>query len=415
MHEGRLRSGAAGVVAALLVTSPASAAGAKRPGPLRVGPVFLTPSLRLSAGIDTNVFNEQVDPVPDTGFVLTPTVAFRTRLGRRLSVYGEGLLGINYFAQQAGERFTNRSGAVAGDYQLGRLTLSAGASGGQFRDRFSILVDERALRNEERYFAGGRLTLSPRLTATGEVRHEIFRFGSIGGPAPAELRDALDRDSDIVRLGLERRLTRKTKALAQFEDAEDRFRVPLTDGSQSVPSRRLVVGVETDRRAAVSGRLVAGVRRFPGVGAPEYTGPVFTVAASVPLEIVRIGLTAQRDVYYAVQTGDIVALGLPATAGQRNLYVLRSYRLDVSGALPADLLLSGFVGLERGRALLPEALGTIEFRRGDRRVSFGARLLRRFGDAISAGGFVEHAQRLSNAPGFSYEGWRCGLEANLTP
>jgi hypothetical protein len=414
VHDGRLSRKAATLVAALLAAAPGGAAPA-RPGPLRVGPVFLTPSLRLSAGVDTNVFNQLVSPVADTGFVLTPAVSYRARVNRRLNVYGEGLLGVNYFTRATGENFTNRSASVNGELQLGRLTIAGGASGGQFRDRFSILVDNRTLRNEERYFAAGRLLLSSRFTATGEVRRESFRYGSLGGTSPARLRDALDRDTDLVRVGLERRLTRKTKAFALFEDAEERFRVPLADGSRSVPSRRFLVGVETGRRAAVSGRLLAGLRRFPGVGAPEYTGPVFTLEAQVPLEVVRVGLSAQRDVTYAVQTGELVPVGLPTTFGQRNLYLLRSYRLEIEGALPAELLVRGYAGLEQGRALLPDALGTFVFRRGDRRVSAGVALLRRLGDAISVGGFVERARRISNAPGFSYDGWRYGVEANVTP
>jgi hypothetical protein len=402
------------VLAAVLCATPSLAAAPKPPrGPrsYRIGPVAVSPSLRFAAGVDTNVFNQPVAPVADTGLVFTPDATARWPLSRRLRVEGTGGLAFNYYRREGSERFVDRFGEVRAEADLRRWTVFARAGGGQYRERFSIEVDERVLRQEGRVGAGLRGQPTRRLGVSLELFAESYRFGPSPGGTSETIRDALDRNSTTTRLKVDWRLTHRTRGTASVDEISDRFRVPRTSGARDVPSIRVLAGVETTARTLVTGRALAGFRRFPGLGAAGdgATVPVLAVALSAPVfEIARIGLTADRDVFYSA------GVGVPGRLSQDNAYAYGVYRVEVQTQLPPDLIVRAYAGVDRSRYLLPTIPGGAGTR-SDERWVVGGSVLRRLTAATRAGAFAEHAIRRSVVPGFSYEGWRYGLEIRVVP
>jgi hypothetical protein len=366
----------------------------------------------MAAGVDTNVFNQPGTPVPDTGFVLSPGATARYAPGRRLQLEGTGGLNVNYFRREGSERFVDRFGEARAELAMRRFTLYGRIGGGQYRERFSIEIDERVLRQEAHAAAGVRGRLSRRLGASAEWLGESYRFGPSVRGEGGGIRDALDRNTYATRVGLEWSLTRRTRAVALFDVVEDRFRVPRASGRRELPSTRVLAGFESGPKTAVRGRLLGGVRRYPALGAGTAGGatvPVVSAAFSLPVgELVRLGASAERDVYYSVATAN------PGARAADNAYVYGIYRVEAVTQLPFGLLARGYVGVDRSTYLLPVPTSA-GLAPALRRSIAGGSLLRKMGDSIQAGAFVDFARRQSPAPAFAYDGWRFGVEVRVTP
>jgi hypothetical protein len=369
------------------------------------------PSLRITAGVDTNVFNQRVDPVADTGLVLTPAATARWPLSRRLRISGSGGLGFNYYRREGGERFLDRFGEAQTELDVRRFTAYGRLGGGQYRERFSIEVDERVLRQDGRVAAGFRGQVSRRLRLSLERLVESYRFGPSLGGTSATIRDALDRNSATTSLRVDWSLTRRTHATVSVDTIDDTFRVPRASGVRDVPSTRVLAGLETTARAPVTGRVLAGIRRFPILGPTggAVTVPVVAVSLSAPVfDLARLALTADRDVLYSA------GVGVAGRTSQDNAYAYGIYRVEAQTQLPGDLIVRSYAGVDRSSYLLPTSPGD-GARRSDVRWVVGGSVLRRLTEATRAGAFAEHAIRRSAVPGFSYEGWRYGLEVRVTP
>lgn len=402
------------LAAPLLVVAPRSAAAAQpkaRPGRYKIGPLYLTPRLELQhAGVDTNVFNTQTNPVPDTAAVLRPTLDGALPIGRRFRVTGSGYLDLNYFRRRRSERSTDFGGEGRAELDVGRATLFGGGGGSQARQRFSIELDERLLRQEKWATAGFGLRLRRKLQAILSGTGRVHTFGDL------ELRgfnvkETLDRNSLTGNAQLRFALTPLTTFTASVDAIEDRFFNQTGDLPRKVRSFRYLGGFEFGPRALLNGSVLAGVREFPGTsaGAPPYRGPTLSVGAAVPVGSSRLNAIAQRDVFYA-------STGVRTRDEQlRNTYVSSRYRGELAADLPFDLIGQGFGEYSEARFVLPGFVGGLRVRRVERAYSAGVSLLRRFGDKVRIGGAFTWTRRVSNLPGASYEGLRYGLQAEAAP
>ena len=104
-------------------------------------------------------------------------------------------------------------------------------------------------------------------------------------------------------------------------------------------------------RAAVSGRLLAGVHDYPGTladGSPPYRGPVLAADLTLPVgERLRLRGVAERDVRYA---SSLVAID---RLRYRNAFVSARYEGHALVDLPFRLVGLASAGYEDARYLLP--------------------------------------------------------------
>lgn len=384
----------------------------RRRGRFKLGPLHLTPRFEIrNAGVDTNVFHTRTDPTPDTAVVGRVALDGFLPVGRRLSLTGNGYADLNYFRREGSERSLDYGGEGLAELQAGRLTLFAGGGGLQGKQRFSIELTERVLRQERWATAGLELALTSRIAARGSGSVRQYEFGSLL-IAGEDIKQRLDRRSLSGAAELRYALTRKTKAIASAERIEDRFFGQVGNAPRRTLSYRYLAGFELGERALVSGRALAGIRQLPsgfGETAPGYHGPAIAVSAGLKLgRFGRLDVLGDRDVFYSAEGVRVQDLRL------RSAYVYTRYRGEALVGLPLELLGSAFGEWQEASFLLP--LRRVDaFTRVDRVHTFGGSLLRRFGEGVRIGATVAWTQRVSNVESLAYRGLVYGAQAAIVP
>jgi hypothetical protein len=398
-----------------LVSVCVAAEPPKKDGRYKLGPLHVTPRLRLTSGIDTNVFQTLADPTRDAVVVLSPRVDGALPVGRRLRLTGLGYVDVNYFRRQDDERSVDFYGEGRGELYMGAVTFFGGGGGGQFTQRFSIDVDDRLERQEKRAYAGATWHLTRRLSLTGQGSNEILTFAPGVFRLGGSVKEAMDRNTLAATGQIRFALSPRTTLLVSGEAIEDRFFSQPSNLPPERQSYRFLGGVEFGGRSIFTGRVLAGLRDFPGTleqGSPAYRGPVVAADLSLPVgRFARLRLVGERDVLYA---SSLVEAG---TLRYRNAFVYNRYLGEVVVELPLQCLAFLQAGFERSDYLLPYPYPN-DFSLNDRvdnRYTAGASLLRQFGDSVRMGGHVAWARRVSSLPVFSYEGLRYGLTAEVRP
>jgi hypothetical protein len=381
-----------------------------KPGRFHVGPFYLTPRLELrNAGVDTNVYNSLAAPVPDTAIVLRPSLRAFMPIGRRIRIEGTGYLDFNYFRREFDERSTDYGGEGSVEIDVSRFTLFGFGGGLQARQRATIDLDERLLRQE--HFGGGGVTMRvgqrTELGARAEkrqLRHAPSRTQGAAVQVNAD-RDSLTAGGQI-RVGI----TALTTLIGQGEVIEDTF-VHQRDGSRLTRSYRYLAGAEFGRAALLQGTLLGGLRHIPSDTAGsvrEYKGPVLRVLVTLPIRsTVRLNAMAERDVFFAV-TAD-------RDASSRDSYISERLEGGMDVNMPLDLVARATAGVQRADYLQPTFFAGQAFDEVHHAYSLSGSLLRAISDTSRIGVIVSWTRRVSTRPGHSYEGWRYGLTADITP
>jgi len=393
-----------------LAAPPETTSRKKRPGRYKLGPIYLTPKLELkNAGVDTNLFNARAGAIADNSMVLSPGLSGALPIGQRLRLTGSGHLDFNYFRHVSSERSTDFAGEGRAEVDVGPFTLFGGAGGGQFRQRFSIDLDERLLRQEKWAATGFTYRMTNKFSTTLEGTGRIYSFEP-SQDSGRSVQRALDRNELTGTAQLRFALTSQTTLLLSVDAIEDRF-LKQTIEPRTTRSYRYLGGFEFGERALVNGKVLAGFREFPsGQGSPAYRGPAIAVSVSTPLlRLGRLTGFAERDVFYSVSSAVVVNEVL------RNSFASTSFRFEASVELPFDLIGRGSFGLQEAKYILPFQFRNTAFQRVDHLWTTGGSILRRFGDSVRIGGTLSWSRRVSNAPGFSYEGFRYGVQAEVVP
>jgi hypothetical protein len=225
----------------------------------------------------------------------------------------------------------------------------------------------------------------------------------------------MDRNTLTATGQLRYSLTSRTTLLLSADVLEDRFFSDPSPASQDRRSYRYLGGVELSSRAFVTGRLLAGLRDFPGrfnEGSPPYRGPVVAADLAVPVgRAVRLRVFGERDVLYASSLVDV------GSVRYRNAFVLGRLGGEALFELPG-----GFTGLaggafEQASYLYPYPYPNnhVFSTRIDHRYTATLGLNRRLGDQFRIGGYLGFARRVSSLTLFSYEGLRYGINAEILP
>lgn len=402
----------AAAISALLVPLSASVASSQerqaspeRPkyGSIRVGPLYLSLRLTLTAGFDSNVYNTPT-PLGDESVSLTPTVQAVLPMTRRARIKATGGIVPQYFHKEASQRHTDLLGNLLGEVDLGPLTAFGGFGGGRYRQRFSLEIDERLLRHESTNTFGGTLRVGHRVKATGSQIAVTYTFdpAAVLDGRPVNL--ALDRKTVTRRLEVSLPVTRKTSLVPFVDLVEDRFLHASSGVPSRVRSQRYAAALELGELAFVTGRVAAGVRHFgAGEGVAPYDGLFLAISASMPFVAgSRLALSSNRDVTYAATPGS-------ADRAVRNTRVDSVHRGDVAFELPWKLYARPFAAYAESTYLLPSEPAATNAIRRDRVWSFGGALLRRLGDHINVGVTAQRQRRTSPVLGRKYDGTLYGL------
>lgn len=406
-----------GAVTAAAAQSELTGSAEDQPsGRHRFGPLYYTPRIEFRTGIDSNVFQTLSDPTRDILMVLTPRVEGSARFGQRLRMRGSALVDVNYFYRENEERFTDFYGAGQASFDLDPLILFGGGGGGEYTQRYSIDVDERLPRQEKRGHLGASIRLGPRLLFTTRASVEVITFAGGMFRLGGDIKSSLDRNTIGGAADLRYKLTPFTTLVASAEGIEDRFVSQPAERTPKRRSYRYLGGLELSPKAAISGRVMAGFREFPGTleqGSPPYQGPVFLADLTMPVgNLARLRFEGIRDVLFASSLVDIHPLQY------RNAFILTRLTGEVTFPIPGSFTGRAGAAFEEADYLLPHPYGDdpiILADRQDHRYTGSVGLVRSFGDRLRLGGYVSWSRRVSTLQLFSYEATRYGFLVEVIP
>jgi hypothetical protein len=385
----------------LLVAVPAAAQDPP-PDPvstarLHLGPLGVTPKIGINdVGLDTNVYNDWVDPKKDFTATVVPQADFWMRLGpARLS--GNANLGYTYFATFADQRSFNTDDAAKVTLPFRWVQPYVGMSYLSAHDRPGYDVDARVRHTSQAYLAGIDFPLTWRMTIGLSGKQDRIAFAGDAVFLATSLQQVFDRDVETLGGSFRFRLTPLTTFVVQADRDRELFRYSPIRNSTSL---RVMPGIEFSEFALVSGKLSVGVRKLDMQDAsiPDYLG----VVASGELSWTAVGRTkftlgVERDANYSFDV-------------RWPYYLLSAATLTVTEQVrgPWDVQARGTLQRLDYRA---EALAISVTPIGnttDRVTLFGGGVGYRVGQRARVGLNVDYQTRRSGLLGLKYHGLRAG-------
>jgi hypothetical protein len=384
-----------------LVLAPAVARSQDTAGPpqnvrMRIGPLFVNPTLALSnAGKDTNVFNDAKDPKEDFTVTISPGTDLWLRFGPTWlsSNIREDLI---WFNRYASERSANNSYSLKWVAPLNRLTVSPEWVHTNTRSRPSYEIDARAERTETSY----RIQLDYRLfTKTflgGEASQGKTDFADGTVFLGADLRTELNVTTTSEALTLRHLLTPLTSVTVQGELTNDRFEFDHLRDSQS---RSVTGSIKFDPAALLKGSASFGYLDFTPTSpdVPAYRGSTFVVNLSyVLLGVMQAGVTATRDTHYSFDIN-------------QPYYLQTGFTGAVSQQLfgPVDVTVRGLLQRLEYRDRTGAVVAVAN--RVDHAIGYGGGLGYHVGKDMRVGVNADYSTRESAVDFRRYQGWTYGV------
>lgn len=365
---------------------------------LRLGPFGITPSIDLASGLDTNVFNDTVDPKEDWTTTVNPKVDVWFRIGPvRFEVRNNSnFSSFNEYTDQGGLGTRNEARL---DLPLNRTSWFVAQTFVNTRERPTVEVDSRVRRRDDIVTVGTNIRASSKTTFRLNATRALQRFDDEASFGGVNLATALNRRSETGALSLRYQVATLTTLVMQAEAAREAFdSSPLRD-SESV---RVSPGIEFDPHALIGGRAFVGYRRFIITSgfAPRFTGVVASVELTSTIRgATRLSVQANRDVAYSYDIANAYYLlsGVGASV---------THRLAQNWDVTAEV---GFQDLNYERwtfpttiprfvSALPPRFETVELYRGG--IGY------RFGESMRLSLTGDHSRRTSTRVLRPYEGTR---------
>jgi hypothetical protein len=271
-------------------------------GRFRLGFIRFTPSIVLTnLGVDTNVFNELVDPKDDFTVMVGPKAEFWSRLGSRGRIYGSAGLDYQYFQEFDSQRSFGTADTVRLDVDLGRLTPFVDGAYTNTRIRPGFEIDTRARREDLSGRVGVSLRVQSKTKLLGWLREERFRYAAGEEFLATDLSRALDRDSTYYGGGIQVELTPLTTFLTDVEIGEDRF---VRSSERDADTWKVMPGFKFKPFALIDGGLAVGYRKFQTLNrlVPDFGGVIALVDLGYTLRATRVSGRYNRDVTYSYET-----------------------------------------------------------------------------------------------------------------
>jgi hypothetical protein len=267
--------------------------------PIQAGPVALYPSLELrDIGVDSNVFNESMEPKDDFTFTVRPGLTASLGKGA-VQLIGKGAGGFVYYQTYSDQQSTN--GEFEGRIETSSTRFRPYASAGwlQTNERNGYEIDARATRELSSFMGGADFELTAISALTAWVRRGRHTYAEDEQFMGVDLADQLDFTSDLAAAGAKFAVTPITTLTVAVELQRDRFHTsPMRDADTIRVAPTLRFGAD----AAITGHFSAGYRDFNPRDPllPRYRGFVLSAGASYTwLGVTRFDVQGNRDVMYS--------------------------------------------------------------------------------------------------------------------
>ena len=384
-----------------LVLLSAVRASAQTPDPWaqaswHFGPLAVTPSFGVTnIGVDTNVFNSEIDPKSDFTASLGPRGEWWCRIGPT-RFHGKSTVDLVYFAKYPSERSINQSHAATFEYPLSRLKPFVSASYLDTSDRPGFEIDARVRHSELSLDAGIEIRLTGKLWFSVGATQSRYRFTGDAFFQGTALAIALNRTGSGVSASAHYSLTPLTTVSVEAEVDRQRFpSSPFRDND----GVRVLAAVDLDPFALVSGRLAVGFRtvKTPSPATPDFAGLVADAGLSYTFRgMTKFGLAVSRDVDYSFDPS-------------QPIYVQTGVQLSVTQALVTrwDAVARG--GRYRLAYQRADPLGEAGTARVDELTSWGGGLGYHVGDRTRIGLNLDSFRRRSPLSSHDFKGLRAGL------
>jgi hypothetical protein len=232
----------------------------ERPGRFRVGPFYVTPTLKIgNIGLDTNVLYTSTDRQTDITASGGPGLRIVLPLGHSARLFTEGGAYYTYFVRTESQRKLGGNGQAGLEWTANRFKLKLAETYERSYNRPNFEVDRRVL--QDRLGTIGELSIRTvgRLHLRTEVASQRIDVPDNQNFLGADLRRTMSGESHKAVLGLALGLTPKTSLLVEGDYQLDRFRF---DTTRNADSNRIYGGFEIKSETRLSGRAVGGIRLF---------------------------------------------------------------------------------------------------------------------------------------------------------
>jgi len=258
--------------------------------------VSLNPTISLAnIGVDSNVFNEAIDPKHD----FTATISPRTELYLRfLGTWFTGLVNedLVWYQKYSTERQANSTYGLAWKWPLTRLTIDTSANHTSTRERSGYEIDSRAERAQNAFSAGASFRFLVNTGIEFTARRDTTSYDSAAQFDGVSLHDELNVIGTTMTVGLTQKLTPLTTATLAVSRRQDRFPFNSLRDSNKTETR---LSLAFDPQALLKGNLSIGFTDFQPLSPtfPKYTGATVAATLSYTLfEVTKVTLAADRQV-----------------------------------------------------------------------------------------------------------------------
>jgi hypothetical protein len=325
------------VISALVLGSGAVAEGQQTEptttGRWQAGILSVTPVAAIrDVGIDTNLFNDAVNPKSDFTFIASPEAKASLGFPVGRLTFGSQV-DLVYFQTYASERSVNTDTHLDFEMPINRLRLRSAASYVNARRRQNSEIDARVRGTQADVVIGGAVQVSGVTTLGFEARGARIAYNSNQVFDGEHLPSRLNRDETRLRTSLRYSVTPLTSLVVNGDLERWRFELsPLRDAN----SFRVFPGVEFDASALLSGRAYVGYRKFDSLDSdlPGFKGLVASGDLTYTLrEATRLSVIFDRDLIYSYRPS-------------RPYYLLTSWTGSIRHRLGSGLEVEARGGLE---------------------------------------------------------------------
>jgi hypothetical protein len=270
---------------------------------MHVGPFYFTPALLLKeAGVDSNVFNQPINPKSDFTATVTPQADIAITFARRgllTTTVGSDLV---YYQKYSSERSIDPAVRVRGEAYAHRLTFFADDSYLNTRQRPNFEVDLRTRHLENDAQAGIDLRLTPKFSVELAARRALTEYDADAVFAGTSLQQTLNRDTSGIVGTIRHKITALTTIAVRFDRLEDVFTYSPERDSRSY---RITPGLVFKPRALINGSAWVGYRKFTPdqpLVLPQFSGLVADLGLSYTLlGATTFGVSYHRDLTYSYE------------------------------------------------------------------------------------------------------------------
>src|SRR4051812_47122136 len=190
---------------------------------LRLGPVFLSPSIALrDVGVDSNIANDPDHPRQDFTLTAQPRLRAAMPLGAT-QLSGALSVGFVYYATYKDQQSINRRYEGRFETTTSRLRPFVAATFSHARERAGYEIDARVLRREASLSPGAELRLTSVTSLYGSYRRTSERYDDEERFLGTALAEQLDQASDVATAGARFAVSPLTTVSVAIERQQDRF------------------------------------------------------------------------------------------------------------------------------------------------------------------------------------------------